>query len=58
VRHDVALAWLAAVEATGVNLTDWEETFVASLRAQASPRRPFSDAQLKALERIYATRTP
>lgn len=49
---------LAAVEADGVNLSPWEEEFVASLREQVDKGRRLSDRQAEILERIYAQRTP
>ncbi len=49
---------LEAIEHLGVNLTTWEEEFVASLRSQFDAGRELTDKQLETLERIYAQRTP
>ena len=54
-RHD---AWLAAIEADGINLTPWEEDFVASLKQQRESDRTLSERQAEILERIYCERTP
>jgi len=54
-KHD---GWLDAVEADGINLTPWEEEFVASLREQRERDRSLSERQAEILERIYAQRTP
>ena len=50
--------WLLALETDGVNLTPWEEEFVASLRDQREHGRLLSDRQAEILERIYSERTP
>jgi hypothetical protein len=56
-RADQEIA-LETIERTGVNLTEWEETFVKSLRRQLSLGRPFTEKQIPILERIYAEKTP
>jgi hypothetical protein len=69
-QEDVDLYRLETIEATGRNLTDWENRFVASLRAMytiaAQPRLGIYDARPKvqltqkqkdSLERIYAEKT-
>jgi hypothetical protein len=50
--------WLDAIETDGVNLTTWEEAFVASVRDQFDRTGTLSRNQREILERIYAERTP
>lgn len=50
--------WIAAIEATGTNLTAWEEDFVEDIIVRREADRTLSDKQAEILERIYAQRTP
>ncbi len=50
--------WLDALERNGVNLTTWEEEFVADMRALRERDGMLSVRQAETLESIYAKRTP
>ena len=50
--------WLDAIESDGVNLSPWEEDFIASIRDQVERGRDLSEKQLEIVERIYTERTP
>ena len=50
--------WLDAIESDGVNLSPWEEDFIASIRSQVDRGRDLSEKQLEIVERIYTERTP
>lgn len=50
--------WLDAIESDGVNLSPWEEDFIASIREQLGRGRKLSEKQLEIVERIYTERTP
>lgn len=50
--------WLDKIADEGVNLTPWEEDFVASLEAQRRNGRKLTDRQAEILERIYSEKTP
>lgn len=56
--RDEQLRMLETIEREGVNLTEWEETFIPSLRRQIDAGRPLTEKQAEQLERIYAERTP
>ena len=52
--------WIEEIQARGRHLTEWEETFVESVKAQLDRTGSLSDKQLDWLERIYiyADQTP
>lgn len=51
--------WLDAIEADGLNLTKWEEDFIASIRDRFDRGwTTLSERQAEILERIYAEKTP
>lgn len=53
------LDWLEAIESDGVNLTTWEEEFVASIRDRFDRGwTTLTEKQAEILERIYAQKTP
>ena len=56
--RDEQIQRLDAIEREGVNLTSWEESFIASLRVQIDAGRSLTEKQAQQLERIYAERTP
>lgn len=49
---------LEAIERTGVNLTEWEEKFIPSLRVKLDMGWELTEKQIEQLQRIYAERTP
>jgi len=53
-----ATEWLERIVEDGVNLTPWEEDFVASLKDQLARGRAMSDRQAEIVERIYTERVP
>ena len=50
--------WLDKIESDGVNLSPWEEDFIASIREQVGRGRELSEKQIEIVERIYTERTP
>jgi hypothetical protein len=57
-KHKAKLQhWFDSIEKDGVNLTAWEEDFVASLKKQFLRSGTLSDKQEDILERIYSERT-
>lgn len=50
--------WIKTILEDGINLTDWEETFVQSCKIQFNRYGKLSDKQAKILERIYTEKTP
>lgn len=50
--------WLEAIEAEGVNLTAWEETFIAKIATKIRAGRPLSEKKSEILEGIYMQRVP
>ena len=50
--------WLTAIQADGINLTAWEESFVEDMAVRREADRTLSEKQSEILERIYAQRTP
>ena len=50
--------WIKAVNEDGVNLSKWEESFMASITDQWDRSGYLSERQVEILERIYAERTP
>lgn len=50
--------WINKVNDEGVNLTPWEEEFMASITHKFDRDQTLSDKQEEILERIYAEKTP
>lgn len=50
--------FIDTVERTGVNLTEWEKDFIASISKQFTRNKYLSDSQVDTLERIYVEKTP
>ncbi len=51
--HDEHLTMVADCENRESKLTDWERSFVDSLRAQLERSRPLSQKQIDALDAIW-----
>lgn len=56
-KKKLAEEWLKKIDEDAVNLTKWEEDFIASIKNQFEKRGSLSEKQMEILERIYADRT-
>jgi hypothetical protein len=52
------MSWIDLIQREGKNLSDWEHSFVQSLKRQLREGRNLSDKQVSILEKIYADKTP
>lgn len=50
--------WIETCLDEGINLTDWETSFLESISDQLDRRGSLSEGQVETLERIYAHKTP
>lgn len=50
--------FVAAIEEADVELSKWEEDFVANIRERLERRWELSDRQVEILDRLYAEKTP
>lgn len=55
---DTLWKWTEVIKTEGKELTEWEESFVDSVRDQIQKRRVLSARQIEILERIYVEKTP
>lgn len=56
-EKEVIKNWIKTINDEGVNLSDWETSFMESITEQFEQRGSISDRQEEILERIYTTRT-
>lgn len=52
-RHDEHLTMVTDCENRESKLTDWERTFIDSIRSQLEASRPLSEKQRETLDRIW-----
>ena len=57
-NHGEHLRWLAHIQAVGVNLTTWEESFIERIDQKMEQGLSLSGREAEILEQIYAERTP
>ncbi len=51
-------AWALACVTDGINLTEWEKSFVIDMVGLLDLRGQISEKQAQILERIYSEKTP
>jgi len=50
--------WIEKILRLGVNLTDWEQGFIYSVKNQWERKGKLSDRQWEIVERIYTEKVP
>ena len=57
----VIIHWVSSIKTEGINLTDWEESFIESIYERLErygEKTILSDRQIQTIEKIYADKTP